>query len=269
MLSHAVTTGAVNGGSWVGTYGVDGYALGGWTGPATGDLVSLPQATLTLEQGARYNWDTAPSTDVRALQSPTGSTRQATGWYDATQLKLRLNFTQAYTGTLHVYGFDWENAGRRMKITVTDGTTTKIVPITTSFQQAVVHFPISVPAGGIVRVTADKSAANNAVIAGLFLGGAGTPPSRRPRRRRPTSPASRVWVGTYGVDGYALGGWNGPRHERPRGPAPGDADRGAGPALRLGWRDIAGRRAGAPEPRRDPPAGPTGLVTTPPSSSCG
>ena len=63
-----------------------------------------------------------------------------------------------------------------MSVTVTDGTTTKTVPVTTSFQQGVwIHFPVSVPAGGFVRVTANKTAANNAVIAGLFLGGGGTP----------------------------------------------------------------------------------------------
>ena len=167
-------------GSWVNTYGHDGYALGGWIGPAvgaaTGDLVSLPAGvTLTLDQGARYSWAN-PTTDVRALQAPDASQRRATGWYHATSLKLHLNFANAYAGTLHVYGFDWENAGRRMKVTVTDGTTTKIVNVTTSFQNGVwIHFPINVSAGGVVTITADKTAANNAVIAGLFLGGAGAP----------------------------------------------------------------------------------------------
>ena len=73
----------------------------------------LPNATLTVEQGFRYSW-ASPTTDVRALQSPDATERRATGWYHATQLRLRLNFSAAYTGTLHVYGFDWENAGRRM-----------------------------------------------------------------------------------------------------------------------------------------------------------
>ena len=70
-------------GDWVGTYGVDGYALGAWNGPGTSDLAVLPNATLTIEQGARYSW-VAPTSDVRALQRPDGSERrQATGWYDA------------------------------------------------------------------------------------------------------------------------------------------------------------------------------------------
>ena len=155
----------------MGSYGADGYAIGGWTGPAVSDLVSMPAATLTMEKGFRYNWG-SPTTDVRALEAPNQAERRATAWYHSSQLKLRLDFSTAYSGTLHVYGFDWENAGRRMSVTVTDGTTTKTVPVTTSFNQGVwIHFPINVSAGGFVRVTANKTAGNNAVIAGLFLGG--------------------------------------------------------------------------------------------------
>ena len=230
-------------GSWVGTYGADGYALGGWTGPGTGDLTLLPNATLTVEQGFRYSW-ASPTTDVRALQSPDATERRATGWYHASSsgcgstsappTRARSTST-ASTGRTRAGGC----------VTVTDGTTTKTVPVTTSFQQGVwIHFPVSVPAGGFVRVTANKTAANNAVIAGLFLGGRGSRQRRRQRRRQPhpdahadaarrrqppprrqpdadadpqphAHAAVRVgrqgdWVGTYGADGYALGGWTGP-----------------------------------------------------------
>ena len=37
------------------------------------------------------------------------------------------------------------------------------------------HFPISVSSGGIVRMTVDQITWNNAVMAGMFLGGAGHP----------------------------------------------------------------------------------------------
>ena len=216
-------------GSWVGTYGVDGYALGGFNGPGTSDLAVLPNATLTMEQGLRYSW-APPTTDVRALQSPDGTERRATGWYHATpapaaaQLHRRLH--------RHPPRLRLRLGERRPPddVTVADGTTTKTVPVTTSFQPGVwIHFPVSVPAGGVVRVTATKTAANNAVIAGLFLGGAGAPPTPHPRRLRrrrqpppnadptPTrrhaayeSGVKGSWVGTYGADGYALGGLNGP-----------------------------------------------------------
>ena len=99
------------------------------TAPHTSDLVVLPQATLTVEQGLA-TMGGASTGDVRMLQSPTGSTRRRR-WYHATQLKLRLNFTPAYTGPPPLR-LDWEQTARRMNVTVTDGTTTRTVQITTS-----------------------------------------------------------------------------------------------------------------------------------------
>ncbi len=54
-------------GSWVGTYGSAGYDLGAWSG--TGDLASIPSATVSLAQGSRWVWSSSTS-DVRALESP-------------------------------------------------------------------------------------------------------------------------------------------------------------------------------------------------------
>ncbi|HVH62753.1 MAG TPA: fibronectin type III domain-containing protein, partial [Candidatus Dormibacteraeota bacterium] len=41
-------------GNWVGVYGADGYALLAWNGSS--DLVSMPQSTLVLDQGNRFEW---------------------------------------------------------------------------------------------------------------------------------------------------------------------------------------------------------------------
>jgi subtilisin len=173
--AHAtVTVGTNVKGDWVGTYGVDGYVLGAWTGSA--DLAVLPAGTtLTVLQAGRATWAN-PSSDVRALKSPDGASRRAMTWWDNTSLRLRLNFTNAYSGTLHVYALDWDGV-RRQNVTVADGTTTKTVQITTSFNSgAWMHFPITVGAGGQVTITADRTGGANAVLGGLFLGGAGAPP---------------------------------------------------------------------------------------------
>ena len=69
---------------------------------------------------------------------------------------------------------------RRANYTVADGTTTKTINVTTAFDQgAWMHFPISVPAGGHVDITADRTAGTNVLLNGLFLGGAGAPPGDR------------------------------------------------------------------------------------------
>src|SRR5207247_11327450 len=129
--------------------------------------------TLTVEPGTRYVWAN-PTTDVRGLQSPDRTQRRAATWFHGSQLRLRLDFTAAYAGNLHLYVVDWDTTTRRQNITVTDGTTTKTVQMTSAYNQgAWLHFPISVGAGGIVRITADYVAGYNPTISGIFLGDAG------------------------------------------------------------------------------------------------
>ncbi len=184
-------------GNWPGNVGVDGYALGAFNGPGTSDLVSLPNATLTLEQGNRYSW-VSPTTDIRALVAPTGTERRATSWYDVTQLRLRLDFSTAYDGTLHVYTYDWDSNERRQTITVNDGTTTKSIPLVSTYNAgAWLHFPIHVGAGGSVLITDDWVSGWPATIAGIFLGGGAVVPP-------PTVPAAPVLTATAGVGQVGL-----------------------------------------------------------------
>jgi fibronectin type 3 domain-containing protein len=210
--TNNVTTGAGIQGNWVGNYGVDGYALGGWNdSSSTGDLVVLPHATLTVEQGTRFVWAN-PTTDVRGLQSPDQSQRRAATWFHDTQLRMRLDFNAAYSGTMHLYVVDWDSTTRRQNVTVTDGTTTKTIAMTSSYNQgAWLHFPVNVPSGGSVHITADYVAGYNPNIDGIFLGGPGAPPGPPPPPPNEVdSPGVQGnWVGNYGTDGYALGGWGG------------------------------------------------------------
>ena len=155
-------------GTWVGTYGADGYALFGWNGSS--DLVSLPPASLVLDQGSRYQWSTS-TTDVRALQSPDTSFRRPATLY-GTQVGLHLSFPSAYSGNLHLYAVDWDTTARRESITVNDGSGPRTANLGSSFNQgAWVNLPISVSAGGTVTITVTKTAGVNAVLSGLFLGG--------------------------------------------------------------------------------------------------
>ena len=109
-------------GTWVGTYGSDGYILGNWNGNNS-DLASLPAGvTYSLTQGARATW-VSPTTDVRALTDPAGVQRRSQTFYDLSQLQVKLNFTNAYSGLLHLYAVDWDAYGgnRYETITVDDG----------------------------------------------------------------------------------------------------------------------------------------------------
>src|SRR2546426_12661974 len=83
-------------GDWVGSFGVDGYALLAWN--SSSDLAVLPTATLTLDQGSRYRWSSG-TTSLRALESPDQTTRRAAQWLQNTRLKLHLTFSSSYSGT--------------------------------------------------------------------------------------------------------------------------------------------------------------------------
>jgi hypothetical protein len=169
-------------GDWVGNYGTDGYVLGGWNG-TSGDLSGLPAGiTYTLEQGSRAATWPALTTDVRALESPSQAERRARTWYHAVQVRVRLDFTSAYSGTLHLYALDWDSNARRQDVTVDDGAGPRTVNLTAPFNPgAWLHFPITVPAGGSVLISVDtRNAAVNGVLSGLFLGEPGTAPPAVP-----------------------------------------------------------------------------------------
>ena len=188
-------------GNWVGTYGASGYALADWNGSS--DTTNLPGDTLSLVEGSRYQWSSS-TTDVRALESPDGSTREATCWYASSQLELQLSFGAAYSGNLELYALDWEPDSRSETISVNDGSLAIETAALTSFNDgAWMVFPITVASGGKVTITVQLTSGPNAVLSGIFLGGgADTAVSSA------TSPQGN-WVGTYGASGYALADWNG------------------------------------------------------------
>jgi hypothetical protein len=157
-------------GSWLGNYGTDGYDLLAWNGGS--DLAALPQSQLVVDQGTRYNGWTGGSgtSDVRALQSPDGSSRRATCIYDPDQVRLHLTFSSAYSGVLHLYAVSWDSTGRRQSVTVDDGSGPRTAYLNSSFDQGSwVNAPITVASGKSVTVTIKRNGAANAVLSGLFL----------------------------------------------------------------------------------------------------
>jgi hypothetical protein len=186
-------------GDWDNAVGSAGYDLADSDG-STGDTSYLPDASLSLAQGSRYQW-VANTTDARALQSPDRLTRAAGTYYDWDQIKVQLHFNSAYAGNLHLYAVDWDSLGRRETITV-NGQTAELSSDFTN--GAWVSLPVSVPAGGALTITVNRTAGPNAVLSGIFLGDAGTPPG-------PTvsSAPQGTWVKAFGSEGYDLAGWDG------------------------------------------------------------
>ena len=189
-------------GAWVGAVGSAGYDLAAWDGSA-GDVSYLPNASLSLVQGGRWQW-AAGSADPRALSDPSGLTHNVSAYYDPNQIQLKLSFTTAYSGNLHLYALDWDTTARREIITV-NGQSAVLGEFNNG---AWVSFPISVAAGGTVTITVDRTAGPNAVLSGIFLGDAGAPPAMTV-----SSPPQGNWVGTYGKTEYDLLAFNGSSDE--------------------------------------------------------
>ena len=167
-------------GSWVNAVGSSGYDLAGFDG-ANGDIAYLPNATMTLQQGSRYQW-AGNTTDARALQRPDGLSRNAGTYYDPNEIKMQLSFKEAYTGNLHLYAVDWDSAGRREVISVNG----QSAVLSSDFSQgAWVSFPISVAKGGTVSITVSRLSGGNAVLSGIFLGDAGPAPAPTVNKRSP------------------------------------------------------------------------------------
>ena len=194
----AVTVSSPPQGNWVSQVGTAGYLLADWDGAQ--DLSNLPGVSATLVQGSRYQW-AANASDVRALQAPDGGTTRNAAAYTATQVRVSLSFTAAYSGTVHLYAVDWDKQGRRETITVNGQTAV----LSSDFSAgAWVALPVNVPAGGTVTITVDRTAGPNAVLSGIFLGNEGAPPAVTV-----SSPPQGNWVSQVGTAGYDLAGWEG------------------------------------------------------------
>ena len=169
MIGDAGAPPATNGtqapqGNWSKTYGAAGYDLAGWNG--TSDLSWMPNAAVTLDQGSRAV-QAATTTDTRALSDPTGNSRTAADYTDPNQVRVKLAFKSAYTGTIHLYAVDWDTTARRELVTVNGQT----AQLSSAFGQgAWVSFPITEAAGDVLTVTVDRTAGTSAVLSGIFLG---------------------------------------------------------------------------------------------------
>jgi len=209
LLAPAVATaGSAPQGSWIGSYGHEGYDLAGWDGSS--DVSYIPGASVSVVRGSRYAWASSTE-DVRALQSPDGLTREAATYYDPNEVRLDVYFTRAYTGNLHLYAVDWDSNARRESITVNDEAETEnpagaqTTDLSSEFHQgAWITFPISVPARGTVSIAVDRTAGANAVLSGVFLGEAGAPSAMSL-----SSSPQGTWAGAVGSEGYDLAGWDG------------------------------------------------------------
>lgn len=152
-------------GTWLGTYGGEGYNV-------FGDRNLLP-SYVTVTPVGKSDWTWQWSTqDPAALQRAVGTDRLAACWYSATSYSIDLRFTDGQAHRVSVYFLDWDKMGRVQNVQVTDGGTGVILDSKTvsAFGQGIYH---TWDLSGHVKITVIAQT-GNAVASGIFFGpGAG------------------------------------------------------------------------------------------------
>jgi hypothetical protein len=186
-------------GTWRGTYGNQGWAL-------AGESNNLPAyALLALAGQSTFTW-AGSTTDVRALQRPTGSDRFASTWYAGGTFTLDLALTDGSPHQVALYAVDWDTTSRVERIDVLNAATNALLDSRTLANFNNGQYLIWNVAGHVVfRVTLTGGV--NPVISGLFIDGSGGGGTSSTATFLRTDTTTRgTWRGTYGNQGWALAG---------------------------------------------------------------
>ncbi|WP_165071623.1 NPCBM/NEW2 domain-containing protein [Paludisphaera rhizosphaerae] len=156
-----VATDSKTQGSWKGVYGSKGYI-------EAGSSSSLPSyANLSMTGAQTYTYSSSTN-DVRALQTPDGSTRQSSVWWSGRTFSMDLNLTDGQTHQVSLYLADYDQKSRVEQITLINADTGAVLDTRTisSFGNGVyVTWSVS----GHVTFKVDMIGGDNAVVSGLFI----------------------------------------------------------------------------------------------------
>jgi YD repeat-containing protein len=153
-------------GTWHGSYGADGHSI-------VNDSQTVPSyASFTVQNQTNYTWASS-TTDIRALQTGSGSGRIASTWFSGSTFNFDLNLTDGNSHQFALYALDWDNGGRAETIQVLNASTLAVLDSRSisSFRNGqYVVWNIS----GHVKIKVTVTAGPNAVISGAFWDPTGT-----------------------------------------------------------------------------------------------
>jgi hypothetical protein len=161
----------VSQGNWQSKYGSDGYSI------AAGKQNLPSYANVALQNQLNWTWDSS-TTDTRALQSGSAVSTAAT-WYNAPSFSLDVNLLDGKSHELALYAVDWDLRGRAQTIQIIDansGTVLSVQTVSSFVDGSYLVWTIT----GHVRVNIAMSAGPNAVLSGIFFGGASNTTSGSP-----------------------------------------------------------------------------------------
>jgi hypothetical protein len=189
-----VTTDSVTQGSWRAVYGKDGEAI------PNGAAAYPSYAEVSLSGQTAYSWS-VPSSDIRALESPSGTGRAATVWFSPVSFAVDLNIMDGQTHQVAYYCLDWDSGGARAeRIDLIDaGTGVVLDSRNVSFFTGGQYLVWNVSGHLTVRFT--RTGGGNAVLSGLFFGGGATTSAAFVKLDAATQGS---WQSVYGSQGLMI-----------------------------------------------------------------
>ncbi len=194
-----VKTDTTTQGTWRGAYGADGYAI-------AADSASYPSYATVNVSNQTATW-VSSTADVRALQNGAATGRLASAWYTFSSFTIDVNLTDGNSHQVALYALDWDSTTRTQTITVQDAQTLAVLDTrTVSGFNGGAYLVWNLT--GHVTFTVTNTGPTNAVISGIFFGGAGAalPPSGTAAFVATDGATQGNWRWGYGGDGYSIAG---------------------------------------------------------------
>ncbi len=155
-------------GSWVGTYGQDGYVI-------PNDATVAPAYATFTTAATPYTW-LATTTDPRGTPiNPSSTTRIASTYYTGTTMTFDVNLTDGAVHQVALYCLDLETTARAETISILNASTNAVLS-----SQPITNFHNGVYAlwnlQGHVIIQVSYTGGLNAVLSGIFFGQNAPPP---------------------------------------------------------------------------------------------
>jgi hypothetical protein len=200
-----VNTDTTTQGNWESAYGADGFDL---AQDPSGNNPTIPAyATVAVTGAQLYTWS-GSTADPRALQqsAPGSTNRVAATWYAGGSFGFDVHITDGAAHQIALYAMDFDNHNRAETVQVVDDATGAVLSTQTlnGFQNGV--YLVWGVTGDVTFEVTNTAPGNNAVVSGLFFGGA-------PVVTNPVASASFVrtdaitegnWRANYGADGFDI-----------------------------------------------------------------
>jgi hypothetical protein len=153
------------GGDWQKGYGADGYLLAP-DPPGGGALPADATVDVVYAQGTVWAGTTA---DKRALRTPSGD-RLAACWFTGSTFGIRLGISDGQPHRIALYCLDWDGLVRSQRIEVRDSSDQVHDSRELTDFGAGVYLAWTIRGNVTLRIT--NTGPSNAVVSGLFFGGA-------------------------------------------------------------------------------------------------